>query len=141
MIATTDSFHLRFPTSTAVSTTVEQQYPGQGGGEGMAVQRIRTYPDAAGVIALTELYDDRYRLREYLPVRVEWETEMGAYVAYDDTFGWYGVGGSLGKAVQHLAEIIIEDYQDLIEDEDDLFPDLLIRLQHMRKIIIDASQG
>lgn len=89
--------------------------------------------------ALSTLNHPRYQLREEIPVQVQWEEEMQCYVAYDHLFDWYGTGDSPNDAVRHLAEVLLEDYQDLNEMEGDLSPELQGKLSEMRRYILDAG--
>jgi len=70
-----------------------------------------------------------------LVVCIDWEEQMGGYVAYDDMFGWYGVGETEMAALCHLVDVVMEDYQDLEQNADRLLPDLEAKLHRMRKVL------
>ena len=97
------------------------------------------FRDVVGVYSLDHLFDLPYRLRMSIPVRIVWEEEMGGYVAYDDMFGWYGVGDNVDIALRHLAEVIVEDYEDLEQNAQRLFPNLRKKLELMREVLFHAS--
>ena len=61
---------------------------------------------------------------------------MGGYVAYDDMFDWYGVGDNVNMALRHLAEVIVEDYEDLEQNAERLFPNLREKLELMRRVLV-----
>lgn len=86
------------------------------------------------VRSLTGLSNE-FQLRRPLPVRTQWEPESNCYAAYDDTFDLYGVGDTEVEAVQHLVEVILEEYLDLVDEEGNLFPALQAKLQRMKEII------
>ena len=96
------------------------------------------FRDVVGVYSLDHLFDLPYCLRTSIPVRVVWEEEMGSYVAYDDMFGWYGVGEKVDLALRHLAEVIVEDYEDLEQEAERLLPNLKKRFEEMRKVLFHA---
>lgn len=105
----------------------------------MPVPVFPVFRDVVGIYSLNHLFDLPYRLRTSIPVRVLWEEEMGGYVVYDDMFDWYGVGDNVDMALRHLAEVIVEDYEDLEQNAERLFPNLRKKLELMRKVLFHAS--
>ncbi|RLT37675.1 MAG: hypothetical protein DWI57_13380 [Chloroflexi bacterium] len=95
-------------------------------------------PSEDQIFQTFHLFGLPYHLRTHIPVRVVWEAEMGGYVAYEEIFGWYGVGDTRRAAMRHLAEVIVEDFEDLQQDEDRLLPDLQAKLHLMREILVYA---
>ena len=89
------------------------------------------------VISLNRLPDPAYRLRQSIPVRIQWDDVAKCYVAYDDIFDWYGMGDTPGDALAQLSEVILEDYLDLNELEDSLAPELTEKLTQMRSYVLD----
>jgi hypothetical protein len=89
---------------------------------------------------LIELQDvSELHLRQAIPAHVEWSAEMNCFLAIDDLFQWHGQGGSAQMALQDLANIIVEDYNELRNWQGTLSRPLQERLNTMKKYIEDAS--
>lgn len=93
-----------------------------------------------GVINLDTLNAPEYVLRHPIAVRIEWDDEMGCFVAYEEALGlWYGAGDSKENAVSVLQEVLIGVYADLESNQDHLHPRLCRQLDQMRRVIAHAG--
>ncbi len=66
---------------------------------------------------------------------------MQCFVAYDDLFGWHGMGNTIQETLDDLAEVILEDYLDLLKWQHSMSQDLHKKLSLMRKYITHASKS
>jgi hypothetical protein len=77
-------------------------------------------------------------LRSPISVSVSWSDEMRCYLAIDEVFSWHGQGDSVQEALQDLADVIAEDYEDLQGSPGELSEPLQERLNIMKRYFEDA---
>lgn len=87
---------------------------------------------------LAELNTPDLVLRCRIPVRVERSSEMNCFLAEDDVFQWHGQGETALAALQDLADVIAEDYNELRNWPGTLSRPLRQRLNTMKRYIGDA---
>lgn len=78
-------------------------------------------------------------LRCPISVSVSWSQEMQCYLAQDYVFHWHGQGDTVEEALQELADVIAEDYNDLQSWPGELSDPLQKRLAIMKRYFEDAS--
>lgn len=72
--------------------------------------------------------------------RVQWDSEVGAYAAYEDALEtWYGLGPTPEAALADLGEVLTEVFTDLEQEENRLAPPMLRQLQLLRRVIAHAD--
>lgn len=90
---------------------------------------------------LAELVEGNFKnlwLRCPMPVHVKWSEEMHCFLAVDEIFHWHGQGDSAQDAIQDLAEVIAEDYDDLRNWPGKLSVPLQERLTVMKRYFENA---
>jgi len=97
--------------------------------------------EATRLTQLTALPNPDYQLRGPIPVRVNWSTVMGCYLAVDEVFGLHGQGADVQAALQDLAFAIIDDYNDLTHWSSNLSKPLSERYRNLQRYIVHAGQS
>jgi predicted RNase H-like HicB family nuclease len=77
-------------------------------------------------------------LRFPISARVTRSDEMDCFLAMDYVFNWHGQGDSVQEALQELADVIAEDYEDLRSWSGELSKPLQERLNMMKRYFEDA---
>lgn len=91
---------------------------------------------------VTELIASNFshlQLRCPISASVSWSEEMNSHLAVDYVFQWHGQGDSIQEALQDLADVIAEDYEDLQSWPGELSEPLQQRLTIMKRYFEDAS--
>ena len=93
-----------------------------------------------GVRILPSLPDPQLRWLRPVMARIQWDSEVGAYAAYEDALEtWYGLGPTPEAALTDLGAVLAEVFTDLEQEENRLAPTMLRQLQLLRRVITHAD--
>jgi hypothetical protein len=102
-------------------------------------KKLSKAPHVGKVIFIQNLRDTRYRLKQAIPVFLETTDDTVIATYYD--IDMYGEGEEEQSAINDLCGAIIEYYESLLEDVDNLGPMPKQELDFLRGIIEKVYAG